>query len=77
MHHHGLPLEELVRHGRVLLQEEGGEEEEAQGGEADDLRPQPGSARQQSATGRDPELDFTSISWDRGSSRDLELAASC
>ena len=36
---HGLPLEELVCHGRVLHREEGGEEEEAQEGEADDLRP--------------------------------------
>ena len=36
---HGLPLEELVCHGRVLHREEGGEEEEAQEGEADDLCP--------------------------------------
>ena len=45
---HGLPLEELVCHGRVLHQEEGGEEEEAQEGEADDLCPasQPGLASQ-------------------------------
>ena len=94
MHHHCLPLEELVRHSRVLLQEEGGEEEEAQEGEADDLRPasQPGSASQWSdetrrlatATGRDPELVFTSISLDRDNSGDwnlgltsLVLAASC
>ena len=35
VHHHGLPLEELVRHRRVV---EGGEEEEAQEGEADNLR---------------------------------------
>ena len=72
VHCHGLPLEELVRHVWVLLQEEGGEEEEAQEGEADNLRParQPGSASQPSdetrrsatATGRDPELVFTSIS---------------
>ena len=34
-----LPLEELVHHSQVPLQEEGGEEEEAQGGEADDLCP--------------------------------------
>ena len=57
-----------------------GEEEEAQEGEADDLRPtsQPGSASQWSdetrrlatATGRDPELVFTSISLDRDNSRD-------
>ena len=39
VHHHGLPLEELVPRGRVLPQEEGGEEEEAQEGEADDLFP--------------------------------------
>ena len=39
MHYHGLPLEELVHHRWVLLQEEGGEEEEAQGVEAEDLRP--------------------------------------
>ena len=39
VHHHGLPLEELVRHGQVLFQEESGEEEEAQEGEVDDLRP--------------------------------------
>ena len=31
VHHHGLPLEELVRHGQVLLQEEGGEEAQGQG----------------------------------------------
>ena len=37
VHPHGLPLEELVRHSRVLFQEEGGEEEEAQEGEADNL----------------------------------------
>ena len=57
---HGLPLEELVCHGRVLHREEGGEEEEAQEGEVDDLCPasQPGSASQWSdetrrlATGR-------------------------
>ena len=36
-HYHGLPLEELVRRGWVLLQEEGWEEEEAQEGKADDL----------------------------------------
>ena len=94
VHHHGLPLEELVRHGQVLHQEEGGEEEEAQEGEADNLHPasQPGSTSQWSdetrrlatATGRDPKLVFTSISWDRDNSRDwnlgltsLVLAASC
>ena len=65
----------LVCHGRVLLQEEGAEEEEAKEGEADNLCPasQPGSASQWSdetrrlatATGRDPELVFTSISLDR------------
>ena len=44
---HGLPLEELVCHGRVLHREEGGEEEEAQEGEDEGLRPtsQPGSGR--------------------------------
>ena len=64
VHHHGLPLEELVRHSWVLHQEEGGEEEEAQEGDADDPRPvsQPGSSSQRSdetrrlATGQDPEL---------------------
>ena len=63
VHHHGLPLEELVRYSWVLHQEEGGEEEEAQEGEADDLCPasQQGSASQWSdetrrlatVTGRD------------------------
>ena len=38
MHHYGLPLEELVCHSRVLHREEGREEEEAQEGEADNLR---------------------------------------
>ena len=38
-HRHGLPLEELVRHGRVLLREEDGGVEGAQEGEADDLCP--------------------------------------
>ena len=69
VHRHGLPLEELVRHRRVLHWEEGGEEAEAQEGEADDLCPasQPGSASQRLdetrrlATGQDPELVFTSI----------------
>ena len=48
VHCHGLPLEKLVCHSWVLHQEEGGEEEEAQEGEADDLQPasQPGSASQ-------------------------------
>ena len=48
VHRLGLPLEEKVRHSRVLHQEEGGEEEEAQEGKADNLRPasQPGSASQ-------------------------------
>ena len=83
VHHHGLPLEELVRHGRVLHHEEGGEEGEAQEGEADNLRPasQPGSASQWSdetrrlatATGRDPELVFTSSSLDRDNSGDWNL----
>ena len=82
VHHHGLPLEELVRHSWVLHREEGGEEEEAQEGEADDLRPasQPGSASQWSdetrilatATGGDPELVFTSISLDRDNSRSAD-----
>ena len=35
VHCHGLPLEELVCHSQVPLQEEGGEEEEAQAGEAE------------------------------------------
>ena len=42
VYHLGLPLEEKVRHGRVLHREEGGlggEEEEAQEGEADNLHP--------------------------------------
>ena len=39
VHCHGLPLEELVRHSRVLHQEKGGEEEEAQEGKADNLSP--------------------------------------
>ena len=83
VHHHGLPLEELVRHGRVLHHEEGGEEGEAQEGEADNLCPasQPGSASQWSdetrrlatATGRDPELVFTFISLDRDNSGDWNL----
>ena len=81
----------LVCHGRVLLQEEGAEEEEAKEGEADNLCPasQPGSGSQcsdetrRSVTGRDPELVFTSIRLDRDSSGDwmeptsLVLAASC
>ena len=85
------PLEVLVCHSRVPVQEEGGEEEEALEGEADNLCP----ARQgQQASGqrpggrplggRDPELVFTSISLDRDNSRDwnlgrtsLALAASC
>ena len=60
----GLPLEELVCHSWVLHQEEGGEEEEAHEGKADNLRPtsQPGSVSQWSdetkrlatATGRGP-----------------------
>ena len=45
---HGLPLEELVCHGRVLHREEGGEEEEAQEEEADDLCP-PASQGQQAS----------------------------
>ena len=81
VHHHGLPLEELVRHGQVVYQEEGGEEEEAQEGEADNLRPtsHPGSASQWSdktrrlATRQDPELVFTSISLGRDNSRDWNL----
>ena len=92
MHCHGLPVEELVRHSLVFHQEEGGEEEEAQEGEADNLCPasQPGSASQWSdetrrlATGQDPKLAFTSISLDRDNSGDwnlgltsLVLAASC
>ena len=95
VHRHGLPLEELVRHSQVLHWEEGGEEEEAQEGKADNLCPasQPGSASQWSdetwrlatATGRNPELIFTSISWDRRDNSgdwnlgltSLVLAASC
>ena len=80
VHCHGLPLEELVRHSQVLHWEEGGEEEEAQEGKADNLCParQPGSASQWSdetrrlatATGQDPKLVFTSISLGRDNSRD-------
>ena len=83
VHHHGLPLEELVHLSRVLHQEEDGEEEEAQEGDADDprLASQPGSSSQRSdetrrlatGRGRDPELAFTSISLDRDNSGDWNL----
>ena len=81
----GLPLEELVRHSQVLHREEGGEEEEAQEGEADDLRPasQPGSASQwldetrRLAAGRDPQLVFTSINLDRDNTGDWNLGLTC
>ena len=39
VHNHGLPLEELVSYRQILHWEEGGEEEEAQEGEAEDLGP--------------------------------------
>ena len=49
VHCHCLPLEELVRHGRVLLREEGGGEEGAQEGEADNPYP---AIQGQQASGR-------------------------
>ena len=75
MHHHGLPHEELVCHGQVLLQEEGGEEEEAQGAflpeevEADD--PRPAAQGQQASLDRDSSRD-----WNLGLTSWV-LAASC
>ena len=53
VHHHGLPLEELVRHGQVVYQEEGGEEEEAQEGEADTSAPPASQGQQASQCSRD------------------------
>ena len=70
------PLEELVHHGQVFLQEESGAEEEAL--ELERLTTsaqQPGSASQlsektrRSDTGRDTKLVFTSLSMDRAETK--------